>query len=93
MTGISAGLLGWWLTLGDVRRWIVAGWNVLGFALLVNVVTVAIVSPPISQWFGPDRVNTFVTYRPFVWLPSVLVIAALIGHVLVWRKLRLEHKR
>jgi hypothetical protein len=90
VTGITAGLLGWWLARGHVRRWIVAAWNVLGFALLANVVTVAIVSTPIFQWFGPDRLNTFVTYPPFVWLPSVLVTAALIGHLLVWRKLRVE---
>ena len=90
VTGVSAGLLGWWLARGRVPRWIVAAWNVLGFALLVNVVTVAIVSTPIFQWFGPDRLNTFVTFPPFVWLPSVLVPAALIGHLLVWRKFRLE---
>jgi len=30
-----------------------------------------------------------VTYFPFVWLPAVLVLAALMGHILVWRSLRL----
>jgi hypothetical protein len=29
--------------------------------------------------------NVFVTYPPFVWLPGILVTAALIGHILVWR--------
>ena len=57
----------------------------LGFVLLVNIVTVAIVSTPMFGWFGADRLNTFVTYFPFVWLPAVLVTAALMGHVLVWR--------
>jgi hypothetical protein len=28
-----------------------------------------------------------VTYVPFVWLPAILAMAALIGHILVWRKL------
>jgi hypothetical protein len=90
VTGISAGVLGWWLARGRVPRWVVTAWNLLGFALLLNVVTVAIVSTPIFRWFGPDRLNTFVTYPPFVWLPAVLVTAALIGHLLVWRKLALE---
>jgi hypothetical protein len=91
VTGVTAGLLGWWLARRRVPYWIVGAWNVLGFALLVNIVTVAILSTPIFQWFGPDRLNTFVTHPPFVWLPAVLVTAALIGHLLVWRKLRLEH--
>jgi hypothetical protein len=87
LTGISAGVLGWRLSRGPVARWIVTLWNVLGFALLVNIVTVAILSTPLFRWFGEDRLNTFVTYPPFVWLPAVLVTAALIGHLLVWRKL------
>jgi hypothetical protein len=87
VTGLSAGVLGWWLARGRVPGWVVLAWNVLGFGLLLNVVTVAIVSTPIFGWFGPDRLVTFVTYPPFVWLPTVLVPAALIGHILVWRKL------
>jgi hypothetical protein len=87
VTGISAGLLGWWLARGRVPRVVVALWNWMGFALLVNIVTVAIVSTPLFRWFGDDRLNTFVTYPPFVWLPAVLVTAALVGHILVWRKL------
>ena len=90
LTGISAGLLGWWLARGRVPRWVVAAWNVLGFALLVNIVAVAVLSTPLFRWFGDDRLNTFVTYPPFVWLPAVLVTAALMGHILVWRKLAAE---
>ena len=88
VTGITAGVLGVWLARWPVPRWIVAGWNLLGFALLVNVVTVAIVSTPAFGWFGADRLSTFVTYFPFVWLPAVLVLAALMGHILIWRALR-----
>ena len=87
LTGISAGLLGWRLARGRVPHRVVAAWNVLGFVLLVNIVTVAILSTPAFRWFGNDRLNTFVAYPPFVWLPAVLVTAALLGHVLVWRKL------
>ncbi len=87
LTGISAGVLGWWLARRRVSPRVVAAWNLLGFALLVNIVTIAILSTPIFRWFGDDRLNTFVSYPPFVWLPAVLVTAALMGHVLVWRKL------
>ena len=88
LTGITAGALGLWLARGQVPRWVVVVWNWLGFALLVNIVTVAVVSTPLFRWFGDERLNVFVTYLPFVWLPAVLVMAALIGHILVWRKLR-----
>jgi hypothetical protein len=87
LTGISAGLLGLILLRSHVPRWVVQVWNVAGFALLVNIVTVAVVSTPAFAWFGRDRLNVFVLYPPFVWLPAVMVLAALMGHILVWRKL------
>ena len=89
LTGISAGLLGLILLRSHVPRWVVQAWNVAGFALLVNIVTVAVVSTPAFAWFGRDRLNVWVLYPPFVWLPAVMVLAALMGHILVWRKLRL----
>lgn len=85
LSGISAGLLGLALVRGPVPRWLVAAWNLGGLALLVNVVTVAILSTPLVRWFGDDKLNTWVTYPPFVWLPAVMVTAALIGHLLVFR--------
>jgi hypothetical protein len=88
LTGISAGLLGLALLGWNVPRVLVHVWNVLGFALLVNIVTIAVLSTPAFGWFGRDRLNVFVLYPPFVWLPTVMVTAALMGHLLVWRKLR-----
>jgi hypothetical protein len=88
LTGIGAGLLGLALLRWDVPRVVVHIWNVAGFALLVNIVTIAVLSTPAFGWFGRDRLNVFVLYPPFVWLPAVMVTAALMGHLLVWRKLR-----
>jgi len=87
LSGMSAGVLALWAARGRVPRWVVAAWNMLAFALLVNVVTVAIVSTPVFRWFGDERLNVWVTYPPFVWLPGILVTAALMGHILVLRKL------
>jgi hypothetical protein len=87
VTGITAGALGLWLVRRRASRWVVASWNTLGFVLLVNIVTIAIVSTPVFGWFGNERLNIFVTYPPFVWLPGILVTAALMGHILVWRRL------
>jgi hypothetical protein len=63
----------------------VIAWNVLGLALLGNVVTIAILSTPLFRYFGDDRLNVWVTYPPFVWLPAVMVLAALAGHLLIFR--------
>ena len=92
VTGITAGALGLWLGRREVPRWVVAAWNALGLVLLVNIVTIAIVSTPVFAAFGKDRLNVFVTYFPFVWLPAILVTAALMGHVLVWRALHASNR-
>ncbi|WP_437619875.1 hypothetical protein [Sorangium sp. So ce1151] len=36
--------------------------------------------------------NTWVCCPPFVWLPAVMVMAALFGHVVVARRLRAERR-
>ena len=73
---------------GRAPRWLIAAWNLLGLLLLINIVTIAIVSTPLIAAFGADHLNTWVAEAPYVWLPGVLVPAALFGHVVVLRKLR-----
>ena len=88
VTGATAILVAILVKMGVGGRRLVAAWNVLGLALLVNVVSVAIASMPLLRLFGEDRVVTFVTYPPFVWLPAVMVLAALAGHLVIFRALR-----
>ena len=88
VTGALAIVVGILAAMGMVGRRIIAAWNVLGLALLINVVTVAILGTPRFRYFGPDQVNVWVTYPPFVWLPAVMVLAALAGHLLIFRALR-----
>jgi hypothetical protein len=90
VTGITAVLVAGLLAAGRVGRRTVAAWNVLGLLLLVNIVTVAILSTPRFAYFGEDRVNVWVTYPPYVWLPAVMVVAALAGHLLIFRALRFQ---
>lgn len=62
--------------------------NVVGTALLVTVVTIAILGLPAPfGWFQPP--NTVVAYYPWIWLPTFLVQLALVSHLLVFRKLLL----
>ena len=73
VTGAAAVIVAVLVKAGYGGRRLVAAWNVLGLGLLVNVVTVAIVSTPRIRYFGDQHVVTFVTYTPFVWLPAVMV--------------------
>ena len=43
---------------------------------------------PMFHRFGMDRLNVWVADPPFVWLPTVMVLTALAGHLLMFRKLR-----
>jgi hypothetical protein len=88
VTGATAIVVAVLVKMGYGGRWVVTVWNVIGLALLANVVTVAIASMPLFQAFGPDRVVTFVTYPPFIWLPAVMVVAALAGHLVIFKALR-----
>jgi hypothetical protein len=87
LTGATALLVAWWLGTGRGGRALALSWNVLGFLLLTNVVIVAVLATPRFQMFGADHVNVFVTYPPFVWLPTVMVLSALTGHLLIFRRL------
>jgi hypothetical protein len=88
VTGATAFVVAAALRTRRAPRWLAPAWNVLGLMLLVNVVIVAIVSTPRIQAFGPDRVNVWVAYPPFVWLPAVMVLAALAGHLVIFRAIR-----
>jgi hypothetical protein len=73
---------------GRVPRALVLAWNWLGLALLINIVTVAVLSPPVPfRVFMNEPANTFVTQPPWVLLPTFLVQGALLGHLLVFRQL------
>jgi len=88
VTGAAAIVVAILVRQGLGGRRLVAAWNTLGLALLVNVVGVAFVSTPLWRRFGDDHVVTFVTYAPFVWLPAVMVLAAGAGHLVIFRALR-----
>ena len=71
VTGASAIVVATVVWGGWGGRALVAAWNGLGLMLLLNVVIVAILATPQFGYFGDDRLNTWVMYPPFVWLPAV----------------------
>ena len=89
VTGISGLLLGLWiLSRRPVPRGVVLLWNLLGLALLVNIVAIAAVSTPVPfRRFLESPPHTLPSTFPFVWLPSFLVQVALGSHLLIFRRL------
>lgn len=88
ITGLTAAIVSLLIWRGKAGRRVATAWNVLGAALLANILVVAMISTPAIAAFGPDRLNTWVGHPPFVWLPTVFVVLATAGHLLVWRALR-----
>jgi hypothetical protein len=87
VTGSTAAMLAVTMAVRPVPLWIVTAWNWLGLGLLINIMTVALLSTPTFARFGQDRLNVWVFYMPYVLLPAVMVLAALAGHLVVFRAL------
>jgi hypothetical protein len=89
VTGSTALVVGCLALLGLAPRWLLLAWNALGTLTLVNILSIAVLSLPQFRAFGdePARLNTWIAYFPFVWLPAGLVGAAVLGHVILWRRL------
>lgn len=89
LTGLTALLIGALAAFGYAPRWLLLAWNTLGSSLLLAIVAISVASLPTFQAYGsePRVVNTWVASFPFVWLPAGLVSSALLGHLLLWRRL------
>ncbi|MEZ4429174.1 MAG: hypothetical protein R3A51_15995 [Nannocystaceae bacterium] len=88
LTGLSAIPIAMLAARGRCPRWALWLWNLIGFGLLATIVGIAVLSMPLPfQRFSMPGDDPFVTRAPFVWLPTVLVAAALLGHLLLLRRL------
>ena len=86
LTGVGALVL---LPFAARSRIGVLLWNIVGLALLINIVTIAITSiPGPLALFTSDPPNLLVMRAPYIWLPTFLVQVALAGHIVVFRALR-----
>lgn len=91
LTGITSLIVAWKLRHGgsiEIARW----WNRLGAALLTAIIMIAFLSSPLVRAFGNDQVNVWVAFVPFVWLPTILVAFAIFGHIVIYRRLKIEAK-
>lgn len=77
-----------WLFAG--KRWALIGWNILGLCLLINIVTIALLSMPTPvRVFNNEPANTILLEWPFILLPGMLVPLAYYLHFLSLRQLTL----
>jgi hypothetical protein len=88
VTGATALIVAALLLAGRAPKALVWAWNVMGSALLLNVLVIALLSAPTPlRVFRDGPPNVWVTQFPFVYLPMVMVATALLGHLLIFRKL------
>lgn len=82
---IATALRAGWRVPGAVL-WV---WNTWGLWCLAVILAIAVASSPMVRAFGDDprHINTWVLHLPYVWLPTVLVVIALAGHVVTARAL------
>lgn len=89
VTGLTAVPVAWWLARGHRHGHTLAvAWNAMGSLLLANILLVAMLSTPTVAAFGDRQLNVWVAFPPYVWLPTMMVVCAITGHLVIYRKLR-----
>ena len=91
LSGLSAIVVALMLLRKPGSLVLVRVWNTAGVILLANILTIALLSAPTPlRVFHNEPANVWITQAPWVWLPSVFVLAAVVGHILVYRRIRYE---
>jgi hypothetical protein len=90
VTGATAPIVAVLLARGVISLRVVGVWNWMGTLLLVNIIVISILSTPTFGAFDAEPPNVWVTQAPFVWLPGVMVMTAILGHLCIFRRLRAE---
>ncbi len=88
LAGITAPVVAY---LFSENRKVLIAWNLISLGLLINIVTIALLSTPSPiRVFFNEPSNTIVTLFPFVFLPTFLVPLAYGLHFLSLRKLLMK---
>ena len=91
LTGLSAIVVALALVRQPGSLVLVRVWNTAGAVLLTNIVTIALLSAPTPfRFFHNEPANVWIARAPWVWLPTVFVFAAILGHIVVFRRIRHE---
>lgn len=88
LAGITAPIIYYFAIRQKYRKAVLIAWNLICLVLLLNIVSIAILSLPLEfQKFGLEQPNYAVLQFPFTWLPSVVVPIVLLSHLLSLRSL------
>lgn len=93
LTGLGALLLTMYAACRrSMPKILVWAWNVMGIFFLLVIAILAVLTSPNLHAFGvaSNHINSWVLYFPYALLPSVLVSFAVLGHILLTRKLLLS---
>lgn len=92
LSGLLAIPAGWLMMKYPLKaRTIGLIYNLLGILLLINIITIAVLSMPTPiRTFMNEPALTIVGEFPFIYLPAVLVIVALALHIFSFRQLLLK---
>ncbi len=87
--GVSAPIIAYYgLRKGYLNRNVILIWNFMSFALLINIVVIALLSAPSTfQKFAYKQPNIALLNFPFTWLPTFIVPIILFGHLVSTIKL------
>lgn len=88
LAGLTAPIVSWLLYKNKLSRTGAVVWNFICLGLLINIVTIAVLSTP-SPWrvFFEEPSNTVVTLFPISFLPGFLVPLALALHLFSLKQL------
>ncbi len=89
IVGLTAYIAGFvFFARNRYRRFEAIIWNIFGLVLLVNIVTIAVVSTPSPlRIFMNEPANRILAYFPFIWVPGFLVPLAFALHVFSLKQL------
>jgi hypothetical protein len=91
LSGISAPVIAYLISKRSISKTGIVIWNLVCLGLLINIVTVAIISMPTPlRIFMNDPSNTIVTQFPISFLPGLLVPFAYSLHFFSLRQLALK---
>lgn len=94
LSGLTAIVMVWLLNHNKISKTGLIIWNLAGLGLLINIVTIAILSMPTPfRFFMNEPANTIVATFPIVWLPAFLVPLAYGLHFLSIRHALIHHQR
>jgi len=93
LTGLSAIVVALYIARRPNAVAVARIWNAAGIVLLANILTIAVLSTPTPiRVFHNEPANEWIAHAPWVWLPTVYVVAAIIGHIVIARRLRYESR-